>query len=90
MSTLLNKIKAGALVVDVRTVDEYEEEHYPDAVNIPVDQIQQRTLEFGDKNTSIIVYCASGARSAFAARFLRSVGYVDVTNAGGLNDMPGY
>jgi phage shock protein E len=90
MSALINKIKSGALVVDVRTEEEYEEEHYPDAMNIPVDQVQQRLTEFGDKNKSVIVYCASGARSAFAAKLLRNVGYIDVTNAGGLNDMPGY
>jgi phage shock protein E len=90
MSALVNMIKSGALVVDVRTKDEYEEEHYPDAINIPVDQVQRRIAEFGEKSNVVIVYCASGARSAFAAKLLRGVGYADVINAGGLNDMPGY
>ena len=90
MSGLENKIKAGASVFDVRTTDEFEEEHFPNALNIPVGQIQQRMAEFGEKNTPIVLYCASGARSAYAAKLLRSAGYTDVTNAGGLNDMPGF
>jgi phage shock protein E len=89
MSALLEKIKAGAKIVDVRTPDEFEEEHYPNAVNIPVDQVQRRLGEFGDKNRPIVVYCLSGSRSAFAARLLKMAGYKEVINAGGLSDMPG-
>ena len=90
MSGLENKIKAGAKIVDVRTVEEFEEEHFPNALNIPVDQIQRRLIELGEKNKPLVLYCASGARSAYAAKILRSAGYTDVINAGGLNDMPGY
>jgi phage shock protein E len=90
MSSLENKINAGAKIVDVRTTEEFEEEHFPNALNIPVAQIQQRLTEFGEKNIPLVLYCASGARSAYAAKILRSAGYVDVINAGGLNDMPGY
>lgn len=88
MSGLESKIKAGAKVVDVRTTEEFNEEHYPKALNIPVDQIRQRLVEFGEKSASIVVYCATGSRSAFAARMLKSAGYTDVINAGGLEDMP--
>ncbi len=88
MFDLETKIKAGAKIIDVRTVEEFKEEHYPNALNIPVDQIRQRLTEFGEKNTPIVLYCASGARSAFAARMLKSAGYTDVINAGGLDDMP--
>jgi phage shock protein E len=88
MPSLLEKIQAGAKVVDVRTPDEYEEEHYPNANNIPVDQVKARLAEFGDKNAPVVVYCASGSRSAFAAKILKMAGYTDVTNAGGLGDMP--
>jgi phage shock protein E len=90
MSGLANKIKAGAAVVDVRTAEEFEEEHYPNALNIPVDQIQKRMADVADKKTPIVLYCASGARSAYAAQLFRLAGYSDVTNAGGLEDMPGY
>lgn len=88
MAGLHEKIKAGARIIDVRTAEEFEEEHYPNAVNIPVDQVQTRLKEFGEKSTPIVVYCASGARSAYAAKVLKSAGFSNVTNAGGLDDMP--
>lgn len=90
MSVLDDKIRNGAKIVDVRTPQEFEEEHFPNAVNISVEQVPERLKEFGDKNSSVIVYCASGSRSAYAARILKSAGYTDVINAGGLYDMPGY
>jgi phage shock protein E len=90
MSGLAAKIKEGAMIVDVRSAEEFEEEHYPAAVNIPVDEVHVRLQELGEKNRSIVVYCASGSRSAYAARILKSAGFVDVVNAGGLSDMPGY
>jgi phage shock protein E len=85
----MNKIQSGAAIIDVRSPEEFNEEAYPNAVNIPVDQIQSRISEFGEKTKPIIVYCASGARSAYAARILKNAGYTDVVNAGGLFDMPG-
>ncbi|HUN65484.1 MAG TPA: rhodanese-like domain-containing protein [Bacteroidota bacterium] len=88
MSALIEKIRSGARIYDVRTPEEFYEEAYPGAVNIPVDQVVSRLSEFGDRATSIVLYCASGARSAFAARLLRNAGYRDVINAGGLSDMP--
>lgn len=90
MSVLDEKIANGAKIVDVRTPMEFEEEHFPNAVNISVDQVEERLDEFGDKNKPVIVYCASGSRSAYAARVLKMAGYKDVINAGGLYDMPGY
>ncbi len=89
MSGLESKIKAGAKVIDVRTTEEFNEEHYPNAINIPVDQLRNRLGELGGKNESIVLYCASGSRSAFAAKILKSAGYTEVVNAGGLDDMPG-
>ncbi len=88
MATLLEKIRNGALIVDVRTVYEFEDEHFPGAINIPVNDLLPRMSELGeDKERPIILYCASGARSAYAAMILKSHGYKDVTNAGGLDDL---
>lgn len=88
MQSLVEKIKNGALIVDVRTDYEFEDEHFPNAINIPVNELLKRMNEFGeDKNRPIILYCASGARSAYAAMILKSHGYTDVTNAGGLDDL---
>jgi len=84
------KIKAGALVVDVRTEDEFMDEAFPGAVNIPVGELQARMKELEPKDRPLVLYCASGARSALAARILKAAGWTDVINAGGLWDMPGY
>jgi len=81
------KIDSGALVLDVRTLEEFEDEHYPNALCIPVNELPNRLTEI-PKDKSIVVYCASGARSAYAARILKSSGYPDVINAGGLYDLP--
>jgi phage shock protein E len=85
---LADKIRQGAKIVDVRTADEFVDGHYPKAVNIPLDALQTRIGEFGPKEQCVVVYCASGARSAMAARTLKTRGYLDVINAGGLSDLP--
>lgn len=81
------KIMSGAFILDVRTLEEFEEEHYPEAVCIPVNELPYRMAEI-PKDRSVIVYCATGARSAYAARILKASGYADVLNAGGLYDLP--
>jgi NADPH-dependent 2,4-dienoyl-CoA reductase/sulfur reductase-like enzyme/rhodanese-related sulfurtransferase len=76
------------LIVDVRSVPEFKSGAYPDAVNIPLDDLMQRRAEFGDKmDREIVVYCASGGRSAYAQRQLMQLGYTNVTNGGGLSSM---
>ena len=88
MSNLvMEKLKAGAKIVDVRTQDEFLDGAYPGAVNIPVHELAVRLGEL-PKNVPVVLYCASGARSAAAAQLLRRSGYPDVVNAGGLEDMP--
>ncbi|MFQ3620727.1 MAG: rhodanese-like domain-containing protein [Spirochaetales bacterium] len=87
-TSLKEKIKAGALVVDVRTVEEFEDEAYPGAINIPVGELMNRLDELGPKDRPIILYCATGSRSALAAKLLKAYGFRDVINAGGLYDMP--
>jgi len=86
--TVREKIQAGAQIIDVRSPEEFAEEAYPGARNIPVFEIEARAGELGPKDKPIVLYCASGARSAMAARILKSRGFSDVTNAGGLDDMP--
>ncbi len=76
------------IVVDVRTPEEYETGAYPNAVNIPLDEIKERLEEFGDNaDREIVVYCASGGRSAYAQRLLMQVGYLNVKNGGGISSM---
>lgn len=75
------------LVVDVRTPGEFHGGAYPGAINIPLDELQSRLDELGSKDREITLYCASGARSAYAQRMLMQLGYNKVQNGGGLMHM---
>jgi phage shock protein E len=86
-SLVKQKIEAGATIIDVRTAEEFRDGAYPRAVNIPVGSLGARLREI-PKEKPVVLYCASGARSASAARIMKQAGYADVTNAGGLGDMP--
>ena len=80
------KLADDALLIDVRTPGEFASGAAPDAVNIPLDEIQTRISEAtSDKNKPIILYCHSGARAAIAAKTLRKAGYADVSNVGTLS-----
>jgi len=87
-NTILEKIRAGALLVDVRTPDEFKDGSYDGAINIPLAALLQRQGELGPKDKPIVLFCASGARSGLGARLLKQAGFTDVVNAGGLEDMP--
>ena len=86
-SAAREKIKQGALVVDVRTAAEFAEGHHPAATNLPVQELSKRWRELGDTNRAVVVYCASGYRSGKAQAILQKAGFRDVTNAGGISDV---
>ncbi len=71
------------LLLDVRTVGEFQSGHLAGAANIPVEQLAQRLAEV-PRDLPIVLYCRSGNRSAAAARLLRSVGYESVYDLGGI------
>ena len=73
-------ISNNAVIIDVRGNIEYESGHIVGAINIPVDNIS--SVDY-DKDTVIIVYCASGVRSANAANALIDLGYTNVYNLDG-------
>lgn len=83
----LEKIEPGALIVDVRTRAEFEKGSYPGAINIPLQEVEERLREFGDARSEIVVFCRSGNRSGQARDILVSVGFTNVKNGGGLDDM---
>lgn len=85
---VLQKIDAGATVVDVRSPEEFRSGAYPGAVNIPLGSLPARLGEI-PRERPVVLYCASGMRSGSAARVLRQAGFADVVNAGGLSSMPG-
>ena len=77
----------GKIVIDVRTPEEFEMGAFPGAVNIPLDELPVRMDELGSKEREMVLYCASGARSAYAIRFLQDAGFTNTTNGGGIMQM---
>jgi phage shock protein E len=86
-ATVVEKIQAGATIVDVRSEAEFGRGGYRGAINVPLQALSGR-LHRIPKDRPVVVYCASGSRSAMAARILRKAGYADVSNAGGLHHLP--
>ncbi len=77
----------GVALVDVREQHEFEERHIPGAIHVPRGHLESRIEQFvPDKSRRVILYCASGNRSAFAAKTLtEQLGYSDVASmAGGI------
>ena len=78
--------QAGAKVIDVRSLAEFNSGHIRGAVNIPYDEIGVRIETVApDKSTPLLVHCLSGGRSAVARGALRRKGYTQVHNLGSLN-----
>ncbi|MEG0792255.1 MAG: rhodanese-like domain-containing protein [Lachnospiraceae bacterium] len=86
---LLAKNTPGAIILDVRNVDEYEKGHIPGSTNIPISKITGVETIIQDKSTPLFVYCLSGSRSKRACSFLQKVGYTQVKNIGGISDYKG-
>ena len=74
-------------IVDVRKPEEYLIEHFPNAINIPLDSIAQRIEEFRQMKKPIIAYCRSGNRSGTAVSILKQYGITDAVNGGGFEDL---
>jgi sulfur-carrier protein adenylyltransferase/sulfurtransferase len=73
-----------AVFLDVRERDEWDEGHIPGAIHVPRGNLESRIENaVPDRGSRIVVYCASGARSAFATKTLEELGYVDVVNLSG-------
>jgi len=82
-------INRGAVILDVRTKDEYNAAHISGAVLLPVDDIKFLAPSvLPDKSAAILVHCMSGIRSERAARMLLDMGYASVYDFGGIRDWP--
>ena len=86
-AVVAEKIRAGATVVDVRSESEFRSGGYRGAINVPLQALSGKLGRI-PKDRPVVVYCASGSRSATAARILKKAGYADVSNAGGLRHLP--
>ena len=79
-------LAAGALVIDVRSLDEFRGGHLHNAVNIPLGELQERVpLLVKDKNQVLLLHCLSGGRSAIARQQLKRMGYANAFNLGSYN-----
>ena len=71
----------GAVILDVRTKGEYQSGHLRNSINIPIDKLPGNIKKL-KKNKAIITCCATGSRSAYARRILKSNGFEHVYNGG--------
>ena len=79
----LRYLQTGAVVVDVRSSREFQSNHLPVAMNIPLDQLHHLApRQLPDKSQVLLLHCLSGTRSSLARRSLRQMGYSNVFNLG--------
>ena len=80
------RIEAGALILDVRSIEEYEGGHLDGAINIAHTDTQALASTIGeDKDRPVVLYCGSGRRAEAARDALAEQGYTNVFNASGLD-----
>lgn len=78
------------IVVDVRSLEEYNEGHIPNAISVPLETIENEAeTKLKNKDDLILVYCRSGRRSREAALRLIKKGYTNVIDFGGIQDWNG-
>ncbi len=76
--------KENAVLLDVRTPQEYREGHIPGSKNVPLQTIDKVTSIAENNDTALFVYCYPGARSRQATAMLQHMGYTNVQNIGGI------
>jgi phage shock protein E len=80
-SSVLDMVRGGAFLVDVRSAEEFQTGSAPGAVNIPLNEIPGSLAKFQGKD-AIVVFCRSGNRSGQAQLFLKQNGIANVVNGG--------
>lgn len=79
-------VEQGALLIDVRTSAEFEQQHIEGAINIPLNEIAKQMKKI-DKSQPIVLYCRSGNRSGQGYELLAQSGYTLLLNGGGIEEM---
>ncbi|MEM7392564.1 MAG: rhodanese-like domain-containing protein [Verrucomicrobiota bacterium] len=83
-----NKEESKVIYLDVRTAEEYNEGFIEGAVNIPHTEVAERIGEVTeDKSAEIAIYCARGGRAAMALEALEELGYTNLRNEGGYEEL---
>lgn len=76
-------LRQGALLVDVRTPEEFRQAHLPGAINLPLNELTDSIRRHAsDPNQVILLHCRSGSRSGVARHQLQRLGYTNVFNLG--------
>jgi phage shock protein E len=83
----MKNILEKATILDVRTPEEFSGGHYPNAINIPLNELPQRLNEIKEMKQPIVAYCRSGNRSEMAVSTLKQNSVTEVYNGGGLSDL---
>lgn len=88
MEQLKRKVKDGAILLDIRSPQEYKEGHLEGSVLIPEYELKLKAKKMlPNKEDLIIVYCSTGSRSKKAQKILQKMGYINVYNLyGGLEN----
>lgn len=79
-------VKEGAVLLDVRTPEEFAAGHVEGAVNIPVQELEHRLEKLPKKDQPIVIYCRSGRRSASAQQLLERAGYTKTYDLGAMSN----
>ena len=76
-------ISPDTLIIDVRSPGEFAAGHVAGAINLPLDVLaEQAATALPSRDTPLLLYCLSGARSGVGVQWLLSQGYRDVSNGG--------
>ena len=82
------EIKKGAVVMDVRSQEEFSASHIDGALNIPLDKLESRVSELtAYQNQPLVIYCKSGRRAGIAEGILKAHGFIQTLNAGGYAEL---
>ena len=84
------KANPDAIILDVRTPEEYQKKHIPGSLLLPIENIRSGNLsKLPDKDAMILIYCWTGRRAEDSAEYLLKRGYTKIYEFGGLIDWTG-
>ena len=88
--TTIMQENTNYIILDARTIEEYNQGHIPNAICIPNETIDETvTTKLPNKDQLILIYCRSGNRSKQAALKLQQLGYINLVEFGGIIDWDG-
>ena len=87
IQTITKDVAKGGQLVDVRTAKEYAVSHIEKAINLPLQDIQSSKFPIVSKDKPIYLYCRTGNRSSQATKLLKSAGFRNIVDLGGMGDV---